>query len=89
VHSDCGYDLIVLLGQADGPIEFGRAIACADAEYLIDACVGGSFEDTFEVTCELFMIEVAVGVDEVHLLQARADRDIFEEAGEDWRASFE
>ena len=52
MDADGGVDLLVALGEADGAVEFGRAVAGPDGQHPGDAGCGGAVEHGVEIVGE-------------------------------------
>ena len=60
-------DKIVLIGLTNGDGKIGRPIACSDGQNIFQSCFTGALDDGGAIRVELLVIQVTVGIYELHL----------------------
>ena len=85
MNADAGIDPVVLLGDADRAIESAGTGAAADGQDIYYSSRASTLERLRAIGVEPGTFQMCVGIDQ-HLLEASADRDVFEKAGEDRQA---
>src|SRR5206468_3759536 len=70
MHADGRVNERILCGQADGNFEIGRTTAGSDGHHALDAGRAGTFDSGVAVLGELLVIQVAMGIDQLHFSRA-------------------
>ncbi len=89
MHADGRVDKRIAIRQANARFEIRRPVAGADRQHRFDAGRERALDHGLAVVVELFAVQMAVGIDQLHdLLQPRADRHVFEEARQHRHVAF-
>lgn len=83
-----GVDKGVFFGQAKRRLQVGRSVAGPDGQQRDNTGIERPLNGSFAITVELRVIQVAVGIDQLHLLKPRARRNVFQETGKHRSAAF-
>ena len=55
-----------MIGQANGRFKIGRTVAGADGEHIFQPGIAPALDDLFAVRAKLFVVQVAVRIDQLH-----------------------